>query len=188
MDRSLWNLHSIFKIEFQNLFVYGNFLIFGIFQENCDFHVVFLFSKFLKNRSQKLSMLERKQGQCWNLHWIPNKVMKRHFKFSFIFCLIYFSLLFFFWPHQNNMLKIKKSLHNFVQNSMQISILAFFSSSIDSFWLLFFWKSTNTFYEKKNKYIYNVQLPYSSPLIPFGLPITVFSSRNASFTYLSILF
>ena len=30
---------------------------------------------FLKNRSQKPSMLEQKQGQFWNLHRIPNKTL-----------------------------------------------------------------------------------------------------------------
>ena len=33
-----------------------------------------------------------------------------------------------------------------------------------------------------------VQFPYTSPPIPFGLPIRVSSVRNTSFTYLRILF
>ena len=41
----------------------------------------YLFMKFQKNGSQKLSMLEQKQGQIWNLHWIPHKAMKPNFQF-----------------------------------------------------------------------------------------------------------
>ena len=43
----------------------------------------YLFFKFLKNKSQKLSMLEQKQGQIWNLHCIPHKVMNPNIQFSF---------------------------------------------------------------------------------------------------------
>ena len=32
-----------------------------------------------KNRSQKLSMLEEKQGQFWNLHQIPHKTSNPDF-------------------------------------------------------------------------------------------------------------
>ena len=42
----------------------------------------YLFLKFQKNRSQKLSMLEQKQRQILNLHEIPHKVMKPNFQFS----------------------------------------------------------------------------------------------------------
>ena len=45
----------------------------------------YLFLKFQKNRSQKLSMLEQKQRQIWNLHEIPHKVMKPNFQFSFYY-------------------------------------------------------------------------------------------------------
>ena len=34
-----------------------------------------------QKKSQKLPMLEEKQGQFWNLHWIPDKVIKRYFQF-----------------------------------------------------------------------------------------------------------
>ena len=43
----------------------------------------YLFSQFQKNRSQKLSMLEQKQRQIWNLHEIPHKVIKPNFQFSY---------------------------------------------------------------------------------------------------------
>ena len=33
-----------------------------------------------KNRSQKLSMLEEKQGQFWNLHQIPHKTLNPDFR------------------------------------------------------------------------------------------------------------
>ena len=42
----------------------------------------YLFLKFQKNRSRKLSMLEQKQRQIWNLHEIPHKDMKPKFQFS----------------------------------------------------------------------------------------------------------
>ena len=45
----------------------------------------YLFLKFQKNRSQKLSMLEQKQRQIWNLHEIPHKVIKPNFQFSFYY-------------------------------------------------------------------------------------------------------
>ena len=38
-----------------------------------------------KKRSQKISMLERKQGQHGNLHYIPHKFMKRYSQFLFYF-------------------------------------------------------------------------------------------------------
>ena len=54
-------------------------------------------------------MLKQKQGQFWNLHWIPNKTD-----------------------------------FEFVRNLVQIPKLSlFFFSSIDSFWLLFFWRFKN---------------------------------------------
>ena len=42
----------------------------------------YLFLKFQKNRSRKLSMPEQKQRQMWNLHEIPHKVMKPNVQFS----------------------------------------------------------------------------------------------------------
>ena len=37
---------------------------------------------FQKNGSRKLSMLEQKQRQIWNLHEIPHKIIKPNFQFS----------------------------------------------------------------------------------------------------------
>ena len=90
MDRSWWNWHNICKIEKKLLFVRENFWIFGIVLEkkigfSCLFVFGYSFWKFQKNRSQKLSMLEQKQGQIWNLHWIAHKVMKPSFLFSFYY-------------------------------------------------------------------------------------------------------
>ena len=87
---------------------------------------------FLKNRSQKPSMLEQKQGQFWNLHRIPNKTLNPDFKFFF---------LVFFWtkksncnfyskifPHQKNKMKIEnrdlKSCAEFDTDSK--TVLVFF--------------------------------------------------------------
>ena len=38
-----------------------------------------------KNISQKISMLEEKQGQFWNLHQIPHKTSNPEFRFSSYF-------------------------------------------------------------------------------------------------------
>ena len=57
---------------------------------------------FQKNRSQKPSMLEEKQGQLWNLHRIPNKTSNPDF------CFWFFNLIFFFF-----FFGIKKSNCNF---------------------------------------------------------------------------
>ena len=43
----------------------------------------YFFGNFQKNRNQKTSMLEEKQGQFWNLHRIPNKTSKPDFRFLF---------------------------------------------------------------------------------------------------------
>ena len=37
-----------------------------------------------KNRSQKLSMIEEKQGQFWNLHQIPHKTSSPDFRLIFL--------------------------------------------------------------------------------------------------------
>ena len=44
----------------------------------------YLFLKFQKNKSRKLSMLEQKQRQICNLHEIPHKVLKPNFNFRLI--------------------------------------------------------------------------------------------------------
>ena len=53
------------------------------------FSVCFFFN-FQKNRSEKLSMLEEKEKQFWNQHWIPRKVTRSDFKFSSYFFYIFF--------------------------------------------------------------------------------------------------
>ena len=63
------------KIENKSHFIHENFLIFDLVFEKI---MIFMFLRvifkfFLKNRSQKPSILEQKQGQFWNLHRIPNK-------------------------------------------------------------------------------------------------------------------
>ena len=66
------------KIENKSHFIPEKFLIFDLVFEKIT---IFMFLRsiffffFLKNRSQKPSMLEQKQGQFWNLHRIPNKTL-----------------------------------------------------------------------------------------------------------------
>ena len=126
----------------------------------------YLFLKFQKKRRQKLLLLEEKQGQIWNQHWIPHKVMKPYFKFSSYFSddrrfsnrYILFQKIPIFWPLTCN----KK---NFVLQNCKYLFITLcriqcrfqncpcFSSSIDNFWLLFFWRFKNTFYVR-GIYIY----------------------------------
>ena len=64
------NSNSILFVIFFLFFYYG-------FRENLEFSIFFVCvfsSNFQKNKSQKLSKLEEKQRQFWNLHWIPYKV------------------------------------------------------------------------------------------------------------------
>ena len=51
----------------------------------------YFLGNFQKNRSQKPSMLEEKQGQFWNLHQIPNKTSKSQFFIFFYFLFQVFS-------------------------------------------------------------------------------------------------
>ena len=133
-----------------------------IFEKIWNFR--FLFLNFQKNRSQKLSMLQEKQRQFLNLHWIPHKVIQSDFQFSsYLFFLQNFSRYFQrygfsdLWPAMKKEKikdwKLKIALCQCVPNSMQIQKLFCFSSSIDSYWLLFFWRFKNTFYGR-GKYIY----------------------------------
>ena len=79
-------LHSIYTIENKSHFIREKFLFFDLVFEKI---MIFLFfegyflGNFQKNRSQKPSMLEEKQGQFCNLHRIPNKTSKPDFRFSF---------------------------------------------------------------------------------------------------------
>ena len=90
---------------------------------------------FQKNRSQKPSMLEEKQGQFWNLHRIPNKTSNPDFQFLF-FCF-YFS--FFLDKKKVMVIFIRKSslikkirrkskigIRSFVRKLMQIPKLSLF--------------------------------------------------------------
>ena len=79
--------------------------------------MIFLFfegyflGNFQKNRSQKPSMLEEKQGQFWNVHRISNKTSNPDFRFFFsVFfwtkksnCNFYSKI----YPHQKNKTKIE---------------------------------------------------------------------------------
>ena len=82
----------------------------------------YFLGNFQKNRSQKPSMLEEKQGQFWNLHRIPNKTSNPDFRF-FFFCFLFqffsglkksncnfYSKIF---PHQQN--KTKIGIRSFVR-------------------------------------------------------------------------
>ena len=55
------------------------------------------------------------------------------------------------FPHQKSKMKI--GIRSFVRNLMQIPKLSLFFSSIDSFWLLSFWRFKNSFY-RRGKCIY----------------------------------
>ena len=66
-------------------------LLQNIFQENLEFLIILrVFFNFEKNRSQKLSMLDEKQRQFWNLQWILHKVIQSDFQFSSYFFLSIF--------------------------------------------------------------------------------------------------
>ena len=72
-----------------------------------------------KNRSQKLSMLEEKQGQFWNLHQIPQKTLNTDF------CLIFLmiedfqiKLQLLFLVQKKLKKKSKIGIRSFVRNSM----------------------------------------------------------------------
>ena len=89
-------MHSICKIENKSHFIRENFFIFDLVFEKITIFLFFegyFLGNFQKNRSQKQSMLEEKQGQFLNLHRIPNKTSNPDFRFLFLFCF-YFS---FFW-------------------------------------------------------------------------------------------
>ena len=75
------------KLKINHILFLKNFWF--SFWENYDFHVFekYFFFNFKKNRSQKPSMLEQKQGQFWNLHRIPNKKSNPDFQFLMLFFL-----------------------------------------------------------------------------------------------------
>ena len=148
-------------------FIHEKFLIFDLVFEKITIFLFFqgyFLGNFQKNRSQKPSMLEEKQGQFWNLHRIPNKTLNPDFRFLFLllFYFMFFSRLkksncnFYskIFPHQKNKTKIKNRDSKFCAefDADSKTVLVFFSS-IDSFWLLFFWRFKNAFY-RRGKCIY----------------------------------
>ena len=139
MDRFQQNLHSICKIENKSHFIHEKFLIFDLVFEKITiflFFQVYFLCNFQKNRSQKPSMLEEKQGQFWNLYRIPNKTLNPDFRFLFCFYFSFFSGLkicncnFYskIFPHQKNKTKIEnrdsKFCAEFDANSQ--TVLVFF--------------------------------------------------------------
>ena len=148
-----------------------NFWIFGIvFEKKIGFLCFFgyLFLKFQKNKSQKLSMVEQNQGQIWNLHRIPHKVMKPNFQFSSYYSHdrrysnrnIFFPkiLIFFFvWPAIKKIFWLKKlkiGLHTSCRIQRRFQNCPCFYSSIDCFWLLFFWMFKKHILQESQIYIY----------------------------------
>ena len=86
-------MHSICKIENKSHFIREKFLIFNLVFEKIMIFLFFegyFFGNFQKNRSQKPSMLEEKQGQFWNLHRIPNKTSNPNFRFIYIYIFFQF--------------------------------------------------------------------------------------------------
>ena len=113
-------------------------------------------------------MLEQKQGQIGNLHVIGVKLaIEREHQFSSYFSdyerfsnstTIISQILIFFLPLTCNKKfyawKVKISFScNVCRISCRFENCSCFCSNIDSFWLLFFWRSKNTFY-KRGIYIY----------------------------------
>ena len=95
------------------------------------------------NRSQKLSMLEKKQGQFWNLHQIPHKTSNPDFWFSSYFFYEGRFLnknynYFFFITEKNWNKKNRKSGFDVLLGIWcKFQNCPCFCSSIDGFWLLF---------------------------------------------------
>ena len=142
----------------RTLFCSWIFLDFGMVSKK--FWIFFL-CYFQNNRSQKLSMLEEKYS-----FEICIEFRTKWHKAIFNFCLTYFFDFFFFWyflryafldlwPAIKNLgLKIEKSLYvTLCRIQCRFQNCLCFSSSIDSFSLLFYWRMKNTFYER-GKYIY----------------------------------
>ena len=129
----------------------------------------YLFSKFQKNRSQKLSLLEQKQRQIWNLHEIPQKVMKPNFSIFVLLFLwskisqqkyFFFQKYWFFWTLTCN----KKILAQKIEDQASYLCAEFDADSKTVFVFILalivfdfssFEGSKNTFYRKgKCVYIY----------------------------------
>ena len=126
--------------------------------------------------------LKKKQGQfgiCIELQKSYEET------FSFFFFYYFWKQTFFFCFScliRKIRRKLKISLHNFVRNSMQIPKMSLFSFLLAFFFYSF--EGLKTHYTgEANIHNFNVQLHYTSPPIPFGPPIRVFSGRDTSFTY-----
>ena len=55
--------------------------------------------------SKTINARKKKQEQFWNLHWIPNKVMKRHSQFSFFSSSYFWKLWYLFNSYINDIQK-----------------------------------------------------------------------------------
>ena len=106
-------------------------------------------------------MLEEKQRQFWNLHRIPNKTSHPDFRFFLLFC--YFFQFFSGLKISNcNFIRNLQSSKKIRRKSGYEVLFGIrcrfqnclcFSSSLDSFWLIFFWRFKNAFY-RRDKYVY----------------------------------
>ena len=75
------------KLKINHILFVKFFWIFDLVFEKIMIFMFFegyFLGNFQKNRSQKPSMLEEKQGQFWNLHQIPNKTLNPDFLYFFI--------------------------------------------------------------------------------------------------------
>ena len=122
-------MHSICKIENKSHFIREKFLIFDLVFEKITIFLFFegyFYVNFQKNRSQKPSMLEEKQGQFWNLHRIPNKTSNPNFRFL--------SLFFFFQFFSG----LKKVIVIFIRKSSLIKKNFIFSINSIVFYEIFY--------------------------------------------------
>ena len=86
---------------------------------------------FQKNRNQKPSMLEEKQGQFWNLHRIPNKTSNPDFLFFFSGFFSGLKNVIVIFIQKSSIIKkigrkSKIGIRSFVRNLMQIPKLSLF--------------------------------------------------------------
>ena len=161
-------MHSICKIENISHFIHEKFLIFDLVFEKITIFLLFegyFLGNFQKNRSQKPSMLEQKQGQFWNLHRIPNKTSNPDFRFLF---LLFFLFQFFSGLKKVIVIFIRKfslikkirrkskiGIRSFVRNLMQIPKLSlFFFLALIVFDFYSFEGSKTHFTGEANVYIY----------------------------------
>ena len=107
-------------------------------------------------------MLEEKQGQFWNLHRIPNKTSYPGFRFFLLFCCFFhvfsglkISNCNFIWKSSIIEKRRKSKIRMQIQDASwcRFQNSPCFSSSLVSFWLIFFWRFKNAFY-RRDKYVY----------------------------------